>query len=131
MNARLAAELAESQAAADKLKAKNTGVTRRLDSETVRLRNLKGMLPKGEREKVQAEMAAKYAARFEKMRQYLAKQEGVNDVVLTLNQITGTLECLQVLMDEGVAIPEDKIKKLKDNKAIWDATIDTMDVITI
>lgn len=58
------------------------------------------------------EMAAKYAAHFETVRKHLADQKKSETLLLTLSQITKTLDYLRVLIERGVPIPPAKMERL-------------------
>lgn len=101
-----AAGLIEANLCMESLSVEKTTLIAKLKSETLRLRTSREELVQRERERTRKETAAKYAVRFEKVKRHLADHEEAEMSLLTLSQITGTLECLEVLIEKGLPISQ-------------------------
>lgn len=61
-------------------------------------------------------MAAKYVARFDKVNKHIFETKESNMALLTLSNITETLECLKVLMEKGASFPSAELERLVADK---------------
>lgn len=104
---------------------------KQLHSKMVSLRKSREDCIRKEQCAVNKEMVAKYAAQFEKLRRHRVETEKANEVMLTLSQITGTNDCLKILMVMGVEVPSAELERLATDKAKWEAKLDAVDVIDL
>lgn len=121
-------EVIETKGLLAELYDEKTALTVKLSSETQRLMNSREECVRRERREVRKEKASKYAARFDKVKKYLVETKEANTALRTLSQITGTLDCLNVLMEKGAYFPSAELERLAADKEKCEAKLDTMEV---
>lgn len=99
----------------------------RLVSEVAWLRKSRTESVAAERKKVEAEIG-EYRARIGRMQRHIMDTQAARDPLFMLNQATGTEECLEELIHEGINIPQAKMLKLKAGRSNWKAVVDQLEI---